>query len=115
MPAADALERLKFVPQKAARLISKVIKSAIANAENNNNLDPASLTIKQALIGEGITIKRYSPRARGSASAIRKRTSHIKIILTDQHNTAEKQKTTRKKIQKTPKQSATKSSPKTTD
>ncbi len=83
-PAAAALENLKFVPQKAARLISKTLKSALANAENNNNLNTDSLRIKEAIIGEGITIKRFATRARGSAGPIRKRTSHIKITLTDE-------------------------------
>jgi large subunit ribosomal protein L22 len=96
MPAADALEHLKFLPQKAAKLIAKTLKSAIANAENNNNLDPAALRIKQAIIGEGITLKRYTPRARGSASAIRKRTSHIKITLTDEPAAPKKQKNAQK-------------------
>jgi large subunit ribosomal protein L22 len=90
MPALGALDLLEFYPQKAARLIHKVLKSAVANAENNHSLDPAMMIIKQAQIGEGPTIHRFAARARGSANAIRKRTSHIKIILTERDLDAEK-------------------------
>jgi large subunit ribosomal protein L22 len=89
MPALSALELLEFYPQKAARLIGKTLKSALANAENNNSLDPANMVVKRALIGEGPTLHRYTPRARGSADAIRKRTSHIKIILAERDLDAE--------------------------
>jgi large subunit ribosomal protein L22 len=82
--ASDALDVLRFSPKKAARLISKTLKSAIANAEHNNSLKPASLKIKEAIVGEGPTTKRWMPRARGSASPIRKRTAHIRIVLTDE-------------------------------
>ncbi len=84
LPASDALSLLRFTPKKAALLISKTLKSAIANAENNNNLRVDTLVVKEAVAGEGPTIKRFRPRARGSASPIRKRTSHIRIILTDE-------------------------------
>lgn len=80
-PAMDALELLEFYPQKAARLISKTLKSAIANAENNDALDPETLIVKEAVVGEGPTFRRFRPKARGSAGPIRKRTSHIRIIL----------------------------------
>jgi len=83
-PALEALLQLKHVPKKAAPLIYKVLKSAIANAENNNNIRPEVLVIKEAVIGEAVTIKRMMTRARGSAGAIRKRTSHIRIVLTDE-------------------------------
>lgn len=82
-PASAALDILAFSPKKAARLISKTLKSAIANAENNNNLRVDTLVVKEAIVGEGPTIKRIMARARGSASPIRKRTSHITITLTD--------------------------------
>jgi large subunit ribosomal protein L22 len=84
LPAADALSVLRFTPKKAAALISKTLKSAIANAENNNNLRADVLVVQEAVVGEGPTIKRSRPRARGSASPIRKRTSHIRITLTDE-------------------------------
>lgn len=89
MPALGALELLEFYPQKAARLLHKTLKSALANAENNNSLDPANMVVKRALIGEGPTLHRYAARARGSADAIRKRTSHIKIILAERDLDAE--------------------------
>jgi large subunit ribosomal protein L22 len=83
LPALGALEMLEFYPQKAARVIYKTLKSAIANAENNNALNPQNLVVKEATVGEGPTIKRFMPRARGSASPINKRTSHVRIILTE--------------------------------
>ena len=84
LPAADALERLEFYPKKAARIVFKTLHSAIANAENNNNLRADRLVVKEATVGEGPTFKRFQPKARGSAGPIRKRTSHIRIILTDE-------------------------------
>jgi len=84
LPATDALDLLRFTPKKAAPLIIKTLKSAIANAENNNNMNPESLVVKEAVVGEGPTFKRFQPKARGSAGPIRKRTSHIRIILTDE-------------------------------
>jgi len=84
MPASDALDLLRFTPKKAAGLVSKTLRSAIANAENNNNLNVANLVVKEAVVGEGPTLKRSQPKARGSAGPIRKRTSHIRVILTDE-------------------------------
>jgi large subunit ribosomal protein L22 len=81
LKVADALDILKFSPKKAARLISKTLTSAIANAENNNNLRAENLVVKEAVVGEGPTLKRFQPKARGSAGPIRKRTSHIRVIL----------------------------------
>ncbi len=80
-PVADALDLCRFTPLKAARLFEKTLQSAIANAENNHNLRSADLIIKEAVVGEGPTIKRYTSRARGSGSMIRKRTSHIRVTL----------------------------------
>ncbi|HEY8965083.1 MAG TPA: 50S ribosomal protein L22, partial [Candidatus Methylacidiphilales bacterium] len=74
-------ERLEFYPKKAARIVFKTLHSAIANAENNNNLDRAGLIVKEAIVGEGPTFKRFQPKARGSAGPIRKRTSHVRIVL----------------------------------
>lgn len=111
-PALDALELLEFYPQKAARLIGKTLKSAIANAENNDALDPETLIVKEATIGEGPTFKRFRPKARGSAGPIRKRTSHIRIVL-DERVEAPKPE---KKVKKTAAQkTARKSAKKTTD
>lgn len=84
LPAVDALQQLGFIAKKAAPLIAKTLKSAIANAEHNNNLRPELLVIKEAVIGEAPTIKRVRPKARGSAGPVRKRNSHIRIVLTDE-------------------------------
>jgi large subunit ribosomal protein L22 len=84
LPVSAALDLLSFTPKKAAFLINKTLKSAIANAENNANLKPETLVVKEAIAGEGPTIKRIMARARGSASPILKRTSHIRITLTDE-------------------------------
>lgn len=84
LPATDALDILRFTPKKAAALVIKTLKSAIANAENNNNLRAEKLVVKEAVVGEGPTLKRFVPKARGSAGPIRKRTSHIRIIVTDE-------------------------------
>ncbi len=77
--AVDALAILKFAPQAAAEPVAKVVASAVANAENNDGLDPATLIIETAYVDEGPTLKRFQPRAQGRAFRIRKRTSHITI------------------------------------
>ena len=84
LPAIDALQQLGFIPKKAAPLIAKTLKSAIANAEHNNHVRAELLVIREAVIGEAPTIKRIRPKARGSAGPIRKRSSHIRIVLTDE-------------------------------
>ena len=84
MPASDALDLLRFTPKKAAALVLKTLKSAIANAENNNEANPSDLVVKEAVVGEGPTLKRFQPKARGSAGPIRKRTSHISVTVTDE-------------------------------
>lgn len=83
--AGEALEMLSLIPRKSARLIGKTLKSAIANAENNNNLSSDILTIKSTIIEEGPAFKRFRPAARGSAHPYKKRTSHIRIVLTDEN------------------------------
>ena len=84
LPVSSALDIVAFSPKKAALLIAKTLKSAVANAENNNDLKVDKLVVKEATIGEGPTIKRFRPKARGSAGPILKRTSHIRIVLTDE-------------------------------
>jgi large subunit ribosomal protein L22 len=84
LPVSAALDLLAFTSKKAAFLIGKTLKSAIANAENNANLKPDGLVVKEAIVGEGPTLKRIMARARGSASPIQKRTSHIRIVLSDE-------------------------------
>ena len=97
-----ALDLLAFTPKKAASLIGKTLKSAIANAENNANLKPDGLVVKEATVGEGPTLKRIMARARGSASRILKRTSHIRIVLSDEIaiDTRETRKAKRKQEKK---------------
>jgi large subunit ribosomal protein L22 len=82
--ASDALDLLAFSPKKAAVMVRKTLKSAIANAENNADLKVDTLLVKEAVVGEGPTFKRFRARARGSASPLRKRTSHIRIVLADE-------------------------------
>jgi large subunit ribosomal protein L22 len=84
LPVSAALDLVAFSPKKAAALISKTLKSAVANAENNANLKVDGLVVKEAVVGEGPTMKRMMTRARGSGSTIRKRSSHIRIVLTDE-------------------------------
>lgn len=84
LPVAAALDILAFTPRKAAPMVAKTLKSAIANAENNNNLRADKLVVQEATVGEGPTFKRFQPKARGSAGPIRKRTSIIRIVVTDE-------------------------------
>jgi large subunit ribosomal protein L22 len=84
LSVAAALDLVAFSPKKAATLVAKTLKSAIANAENNANLRVEKLVVQEATVGEGPTVKRFQPKARGSAGPIRKRSSHIRIILTDE-------------------------------
>ncbi|MEQ9823375.1 MAG: 50S ribosomal protein L22 [Puniceicoccaceae bacterium] len=81
--ASEAVDLLKFIPRKSARLVSKTLQSAIANAENNANLSADALTIKSAIVNEGPALKRFRPAARGSAHPYKKRMSHIQIVLSD--------------------------------
>ena len=83
LPVSVALDILTFTPKKSAQLINKTLKTAIADAENNFSLDVDNLIVKEAVIGAGPTMKRHKPRARGSAGAIIKRTSHIFITLSE--------------------------------
>jgi large subunit ribosomal protein L22 len=85
LSASNALEVLRVIPRKSARLIEKTLKSAIANATDPNvhKLDAAALRVKLAVANEGPRLKRWQPKARGSAGPILKRTTHIQIVLTD--------------------------------
>ena len=80
---AEAIAILKFTPNKAAGIIEKVLMSAVANAENNFDLDVENLVVSEAFVNEGPTMKRFRPRAKGSASPINKRTSHITVVVTE--------------------------------
>jgi large subunit ribosomal protein L22 len=81
LPAKDALTVLQFAPQAASTPVYKVLASAIANAENNERLDPDSLLVAEAYVDEGPTLKRFRPRAQGRAYRIRKRTCHITVVV----------------------------------
>lgn len=80
---ADALKITEFSERKAAFQVGKTLKSAIANAEHNAGVSADELIVEKAVVEQGPTLKRWMPRARGSASPILKRTSHIRIVLTD--------------------------------
>ena len=77
----DALSVLEFTPRKGAKLVAKVLRSGIANAENNRSLDVDTLFVKRIEVGPGPTLKRFLPRAQGRATPLLKRTSHITIVL----------------------------------
>lgn len=79
--ADEAAAILKFTPNVAAESVGKVLKSAVANAVNNHDLDEEKLYVKACYANEGVTLKRFMPRAKGSASAIHKRTSHITVVV----------------------------------
>ncbi len=83
MPVAKAIDVLSYSPKKGAYLINKTIKSAVANAENNNGLAADELVLKSVRVDEGVTYRRTMQRARGSANIIRKRTAHITVILSN--------------------------------
>ena len=74
---------MKFTPNKAAEIILKVLNSAVANAENNFGLEKANLVVSETFANEGPTMKRFRPRAKGSASPINKRTAHITVAVAE--------------------------------
>lgn len=81
--AAEGVNLLKFIPRKAARMLTKTLQSAMANAENNANLAADNLIIREAIVEEGPALRRFRPCARGSAHPYKKRMSHFRIILSD--------------------------------
>lgn len=84
MPVGEARAVLQHTNRRAADPVKKVLDSAVANAEHNFSLDADELVIAEAFADEGPTLKRWRPRARGRATRIRKRTSHITIVVADQ-------------------------------
>jgi large subunit ribosomal protein L22 len=88
--ALRALDILKFMPQKGARILEKVVKSAIANARNNYKLDEGKLIIRDAFVNKGIIMRRWQPRARGRAFPILKRTSHVTVWVSPKPEAASK-------------------------
>ena len=83
LPALQAQAVLAVVSRKSARVVAKTLNSAIANAEFNNTLKPENLFVLEAVAGTAASIKRFTPKARGSAGPIIKRRCHIKIIVSD--------------------------------
>lgn len=83
LPALQAKHVLAVIPRKSARAVAKTLASAIANAENNNGLKAENLVVREAVALTAGRLKRFTPKARGSAGPIIKRNSHIKIILSD--------------------------------
>ncbi|GAA5482363.1 50S ribosomal protein L22 [Haloferula sargassicola] len=92
LPVSAALDILAFTPKKAAFLINKTLKTAVADAENNFALNADELVVKEAVVGAGPVLKRFQPRARGSAGGILKRTSHIFITLAEAPEETSKKK-----------------------
>ena len=81
MDVGDALNTLQFAPQAASEPVYKVVASAASNAEQTDNLRRADLYVSQAFVDEGVTMRRIRPRAKGSASRILKRSSHITVVV----------------------------------
>ena len=79
--ANEAIAKLSFIPNRASLPVKKLIESAVANAKHNHNMDPDSLFIKTIVVNEGLTMKRWVPKARGTAHPIRKRTSQVVVTL----------------------------------
>lgn len=97
----EAMAILKFSPQRAATAIGKVVKSAAANAEHNLEMDKDALFIAEAYVDQGPTLKRYNPRAMGRADLIKRRTSHITVVVKEKEELlAEKEDKTAKKKKK---------------
>lgn len=88
----DALVSLAFTPKKAARSIKKVVESAVANAQHNENLKEEDLYVKEIAVDEGYTLKRWRARARGRAARIRKRTSHVAVTVEAKEKQVEEKK-----------------------
>ena len=84
MRVDEAMSLLRFMPTPHARIVAKAVRSAVANAENNYNLQPRSLRIAKAYAGDGMTFRRMRPRARGRADIMRRRKSNITIIVQEE-------------------------------
>ncbi len=79
----EAIAILRHTPKAASPVVEKLLNSAIANAEHNYEMEPNNLVISEAFVNEGVTLKRFRPRAMGRASRINKRTSHITLVVTE--------------------------------
>ena len=89
MDVEDALNTCRFAPQAASEPVYKVVASAAANAERTDNLKRADLVVSQAFVDQGVTMRRIRPRARGSASRILKRSSHITVVVEPRNTESE--------------------------
>jgi large subunit ribosomal protein L22 len=85
-PVESGLQKLKFMPQKAANIIEKIIRSAVANADQNADIDIDLLVIRNITADQGPTLKRWKARARGRGTRVLKRTSHITVILAEENS-----------------------------
>ena len=85
-PAEKAMALLKFTPKSACEYIEKLLKSAMANAENNHNMDVSKLYVAECFVGPGPTLKRIRPKDHGRAHRILKRTSHITLVLREKED-----------------------------
>ncbi len=83
-PVEAALDILKFMPQKGSNILEKIVRSAIANADQNPDIDVDSLVVRNIFANQGPTLKRFKARARGRGTRILKRTAHITVILADE-------------------------------
>ncbi len=107
MPVASALDVLNYTPKKAAFLIGKTLKTAIADAENNFSLDSSTLMVKEAVIGAAPTFRRFKARAKGSAAPIIRRNSHIFITLESAAPEKKQKKAKKASAKKTEQETAT--------
>jgi large subunit ribosomal protein L22 len=82
-PVESGLDMLKFMPQKSAAIVEKIVRSAASNADNNHGIDVDSLIIQNVIVDQGPTLKRFRARARGRGARILKKTSHITVVLAD--------------------------------
>jgi len=85
-PAPEALAVLRFLTSPTARTLAKVVRSAVANAENNYNLNPRSLVVRNIVVDQGPSYKRIQPKARGQWGIIKRRTSHVTVIVEDRES-----------------------------
>ena len=83
-PVEKGLDILKFMPQKAAKVVEKTMRSAVANADQNPDIDVDALVIQNIIADQGPTLKRFRARARGRGTRILKRTTHITVVLTEE-------------------------------
>jgi len=89
---SDAIDTLTYTPKKAAFHLNKTLKTAVADAENNFDLDADNLIVKEATVTAGPAFRRFKPRAKGSASAIKKRTSHITVVIEEDDSQPKKKR-----------------------